>query len=294
MFRKIVLFLLLSTFVFGDQLKPPKGMVLSKGRRRGTNGLVGYWLMNEGSGNKVFDLSGNNITGTFGNTTSWLTGDQGPAIDFTEANDDNIGFGNPIILQSLAQVSVVCRFFPHATGSNDTLVYKLDNSNTDGFGLGWFTDNVFQYKIGLGGAVRSNALPTQPTANVWHTAVGVYDGANVVLYLDTLDNVSAPEAGSGIITNTAENLVFGMFSSLAGTTEYDGLIESVYIYNRALSESEIASIFRELYIAFQQEPPMTYKGSVAVAAAPAAQVIFISSIPLFIICSCVLIYRKVA
>ena len=36
-------------------------------------GLVGYWLMNEGVGNKVYDLSGNGRTGTISGAL-WTAG----------------------------------------------------------------------------------------------------------------------------------------------------------------------------------------------------------------------------
>ncbi|KKM23219.1 hypothetical protein LCGC14_1617390, partial [marine sediment metagenome] len=74
----------------------------------------------------------------------------------------------------------------------------------------------------------------------------------------------------------------------------DGIIEYVYLYRRAFSTSEIAQLYRTPFMSFQQEPPMTYMGSVA-AAPSVGQVIIISSVPpLLFIGGCVLLFRKVA
>jgi len=52
-------------------LKPVRGIRLNKSHPL-ARGLVGYWLLNEGSGNKVFDLSGNGKTGTINGTITWV------------------------------------------------------------------------------------------------------------------------------------------------------------------------------------------------------------------------------
>ena len=53
-------------------------------------GLVGVWLMNEGTGNKIYDLSGNQHIGTFENTPTW----EPDRIDFVSTGDDRINIGD--------------------------------------------------------------------------------------------------------------------------------------------------------------------------------------------------------
>ena len=48
-------------------------------------GLVGYWLMNEGCGDKIYDLSGSGNTGTiseFSSTSIWNPGRSGICLNF--------------------------------------------------------------------------------------------------------------------------------------------------------------------------------------------------------------------
>ena len=69
--------------------KPNKGHRLSRG-------LVGYWLLNESSGNKVFDLSGNGNTGTLVANTHWVPGGFGPSA-ILAPEFDYIGFDSEIV-----------------------------------------------------------------------------------------------------------------------------------------------------------------------------------------------------
>ena len=50
-----------------------------------TASLIGCWLMNEGSGDRVFDLSGNGNIGTFGSGAArpfWQGGKSGSSVYF--------------------------------------------------------------------------------------------------------------------------------------------------------------------------------------------------------------------
>jgi len=54
------------------------------GLRKGdwsTDGLVGLWLMNEGTGNIAQDLSGNGNAGTLFTDTTWASGKFGPCLN---------------------------------------------------------------------------------------------------------------------------------------------------------------------------------------------------------------------
>ena len=68
-------------------LKPPLGTQLNYSHPL-SQGLVGYWLMNEGSGNQLNDLSLNGNDLAFYNTPQWVTGESGRAIELVQANAD--------------------------------------------------------------------------------------------------------------------------------------------------------------------------------------------------------------
>ena len=74
----------------------------------------------------------------------------------------------------------------------------------------------------------------------WHHAVGVYDGANLSLYIDgTLD---ASVASTGTITTNALNVYIGENAGATGR-QFNGLIDDVRVYNTALSASQISALY---------------------------------------------------
>ena len=77
---------------------------------------------------------------------------------------------------------------------------------------------------------------------LWHHVAGVYDGSKLFLYVDGIIDVS--EDSSGTINNTTSNVYIGENEAQMGR-EWNGQIDEVRIYNRALSHGEIVSLAGE-------------------------------------------------
>ena len=291
MFRKIILFLLLSTFVFGGQLKPPKGMVLSKGNRWSTDGLVGLWLMNEGSGSIIADLSGNGNGGTLVNDTSWQAGKYGYKLNF-DGTGDYVDCGGNIGDFGTGDFTIIVEVTATNGNAFDMFVAKGNVAAGDVACYKHIADNQFTFYVD-GGLININ-ITDASLVGVPVQFAYVRAGSNAYLYVNGILRGTDSSAGAADISNP-HNLTIG--GSEGGTTNpLLGNIEYVYILNRALFVSEIAELYRNRFIMFQQEPPMTYKGSVAAAPAGGGQVIMIqmSAIPLVLIFGCVLVFRKAA
>ena len=297
MFRKIILFLLLNTFVFGGQLKPPKGMVLSKGKRWSTDGLVGFWPMPEGSGNKTFDLSGNGNTGTFVSGATWTSGKFGFAANFPTAGDYVNCGASTLLKMGLSNWSGIVWAKITTSQAIQTLYEGGALSPTE---QGWH----FRYDTSAGemlfvisnGSDRTNYDSDNSLGGddgEWHQfGFSIVRSGNITFYFDGQPvGTKDVSARDGQDIQGTQDLCIGSNNS---TFDLIGHVDSALLYNRALSTSIMVQLYRNPFIMFQPEPPMTYKGSVAAAAAPAAQVIFISSVPLFLIFGCVLIFRKAA
>ncbi len=74
----------------------------------------------------------------------------------------------------------------------------------------------------------------------WHHVAGVYDGAKVYLYVDGTLDVS--QASTGAITQTSDLLTIGNNLGQPGLL-WNGLMDEVSLYNRALTSNEIAAIY---------------------------------------------------
>jgi hypothetical protein len=78
----------------------------------------------------------------------------------------------------------------------------------------------------------------------WHHVAVVYDGSTHKIYFDTIDvtNTSAPTPSGAIAASTVNTLEIGRFSS-SYANEFNGQIDGVAIFNYALSESQVTTLY---------------------------------------------------
>jgi hypothetical protein len=87
-----------------------------------------------------------------------------------------------------------------------------------------------------------SALPGRKSVNDarWHHLVSVYDGTEMYLYVDA--ELDASSIATGNIKTNDMPVFIGANSEAAGR-DWKGLIDDVRIYNYALSETEIRSLY---------------------------------------------------
>jgi hypothetical protein len=209
-------------------------------------GLVGCWLMNEGSGTVVQDLSGKGNMGTITNTL-WVPGKFGPCLNFDGSGD----YVSASRLGAIAPASdySVCFWtkFNTVGGSSRFVIDQVRNSG-DRFAV--FTNDsgtspkiIFEHYNGSSyNPVRGRTILTTGS---WYYFCLVNNGADQAqkkIYLNGIDNTEA----------TTTDLSPGSDASSfhIGSLIFNGLIDNVGIYSRALSASEIAWLYREPFAMF--------------------------------------------
>ncbi|MGB8223396.1 MAG: LamG domain-containing protein, partial [Polyangiales bacterium] len=76
----------------------------------------------------------------------------------------------------------------------------------------------------------------------WHHIAAVYDGAQKTLYVD--GQVDAQKGYSAAVSKNNVNVRLG-FNSEYVTGQYDGLLDDVRVYGRALSQAEVQQVRAE-------------------------------------------------
>jgi hypothetical protein len=102
-----------------------------------------------------------------------------------------------------------------------------------------------------GATSEANGGGATISAGEWHHIAGTYDGANVVLYIDgqawgnpaSYSGTVSPISRSGFLAIGSEDGRTA-FPNCIGTRYFNGAIDEARIYNRALSASEIQSIYK--------------------------------------------------
>lgn len=243
-------------------VKPPYPQ-LQRGKRI-ARGLVGAWPFYEGGGSKLHDVSGNNNHGTLTNmspATDWVAGRHGYALDF-DGTDDYVSLADDGDLD-LSEIYTISAWINTdelggTTGGSDRAIYsnyREDNAspyNGVAFSLGG-------YGTSDGGQIRlfhndNGGSPPYPVVHSDATTISTDQWYHVAATLDSGDTariyIDGVEANSGTISETADftgaTPNIGRAHSSASTSNpygaFNGQIDDVRIYNRALTAKEIALI----------------------------------------------------
>ncbi len=217
-----------------------------------SNGLVGYWKMDESSWGTVVDSSGNGNNGTASGATV-TTGKFGNAGSF-DGTDDYVDAGSATALDNLPNNNMTISGWMNRQAQNGNYPSLINK--------GWYVrlaggvnPSVIDFVVPFSGGNTRAYTVAGTTAAVWtHWAV-VWNAStkNIDIYIDgTLAN-SVKTTGSGTYTSDANtNLQFGVPAS--SLIYYKGLEDELRIYNRALSPQEV----RQLY-EWAPEPVAYYK-----------------------------------
>lgn len=232
-----------------------------------TSGLVGHWRLDETSGTTAADSSGNDNLGTMSGTnfgTASVKGKVGNAGNFDGINDIiSVGSAPEIEPANSLSVSAWIRanVVPQVDGSS--IVSKRFMSSTDPFnsyflGLrpdvsGDWSDLSFCVSSGVAGSQTCVVAGDTLTTN-WRNVVGTYNGSDIRLYIDGVLAV-APVAFSSPIAYSTMPFSIGYSGGGPSSQRFNGLIDDVRIYNRALSADDVALLYR------------SYPGQVACTAA---------------------------
>lgn len=199
-------------------------------------GLVGSWHFSEGTGTTVADMSGNGNNGTWnGSNTHWTnSGRFGNAGQFN-GTDVYVNAGNNI---SLVNNSFSLEAWTKRVSADayHIIIGQGAVGKNKGLHFGFRDSNVFTM------AFYDNDLNTAAvyTDTGWHHWVGTYDSSTRTrkIYRDGIlvanDEASAHYQGSGEL-----DIGRKPFKDGGGYFYFNGLIDEVNIYNRALSAGEI-------------------------------------------------------
>lgn len=201
-----------------------------------SQGLIGAWVMNEGGGLSLKDLSGKNNTGALTGGPTWSAGQFGPALSFNGSSSYvDLGSGVPLatrisisarlkVASFIANMQIVC-----SDASVRRFQFRVNSSNGIDF-------VVFD---GGGSVLAFASSATTLSANIFYHVIGTYDGSNAYVYINGVQDATG--AGSGSSATVADTIYIGARNT--GSLFFSGVIDEVLIYNRALSSYEVQQLY---------------------------------------------------
>jgi hypothetical protein len=210
-----------------------------------TTGLIGYWPMNEGTANIAHDFSLFKHNGTLstngGSVPIWVNGKLGTALKF-DGNTNYVTMGNSAQMNGLTAMTVSAWIKASSSGPNGSVfpgfAEKATCDSSGLFGL-FIASNGATSQAGFN--IYYTSGPGQSglngTTNVddgnWHFVLGEYDGTTLSLWVDGVENAQTPVTGVTLMSNALNFEVGGNCNG--GGRFYNGTIDEVRVYNRALS-----------------------------------------------------------
>jgi hypothetical protein len=209
-------------------------------------GPVGYWKLDDGSGASAADSSGFGNTGTLVNGPAWTTGQVNGALSFNGSSQYvtvPAPTGSSLDLDK-APVTIAAWVNTNTiTAQQAILVRGLSNgigSGNQGYGL-WITSGG---KINVGSAGGGNfSSNVAITASAWHQITAIINGTASKVYIDGVDQTPA-SVNIGVVTSSLP-LTIGASRNNTQTGYvgfFNGTLDDVRVYNRALSASEAATL----------------------------------------------------
>ncbi|MBU0478049.1 LamG domain-containing protein [bacterium] len=204
-------------------------------------GLVAYWNFDEGKGSVLHDLSGNKNHGTIVNA-SWARTEDGHALKFGESDTHYVNCGeNPSLnitgdMTIMAWVKLMPSTFPNP--KTNWTILSCEKYKKSGFILriDGRTAKLF-FRPGYDGDPLYVYSEMYLKANIFYHLSIVRNGKNITYFIDGIPDTQfeVPNPAPAEIPLTISN----------ESQPFEGLIDNMKIYNRALSEDEIVNQYRQ-------------------------------------------------
>ena len=224
-----------------------------------TSGLVGYWTMDgkdtvwtSSTAATTLDKSGNNNTGTLTSMTQSIAtaaGKIGQGLRFDGTNDC-VDAGLPASLDITGAVTVSAWIKPNSSAFGKSIAAKSTVSgaqSTQQYHLYDVGTNRMGFAVGNTTAIllsqtASNAVPN----GKWSHLVGMYNGTDTTrFYLNGTQVDSDTSANFGALQQSGKNFNIGSThgSTVCNAGYFNGSLDDVRVYNRALSAAEVTALY---------------------------------------------------
>lgn len=214
----------------------------------GTN-LLGHWSFDEGSGTRAEDFSPNGTNaGTLVGSPAWADGRMDKAISF-DGTDDYVNIGSSSSLNTTADYTISMWVY-NAAGSDlyPTLLNRAAQVTNNGFF--WIYTNGtneadlnFQYADGTN--LITNTFSGALGTNTWQHVMFTFDNTSKSLKLYINGNqFSTTRTLTGSLPVDDGTLYLGTYDGSATNYSFQGRLDDVRIYARALTSGEATDLYQ--------------------------------------------------
>lgn len=209
-------------------------------------GLVGYWHFDEGTGHATTtDASGYGNTGTLYSSPAWSSGSSCKSGGCISFNGSNNYTSMTDMSANGGVVSLEAWFYPTTTGGINRGIVAYLGRDSSPWIAAYFKvlSGNFDYFLGFANGTNTGNLVVQAVSpNTWYHGVLTYDGSVAKIYVngalvrsDTYNKALSVISASSFIGKDRPS----------GGEYFQGFIDEVRIYNRALSATEVLKLYND-------------------------------------------------
>lgn len=215
------------------------------------DGLIGYWKLDEASFGSAADSSGYGWTmSPSGTPTVNATGfssifKNSGAANLAKATSQHFTYGSMPTTMRPTSWTISAWVKATSLDSSGSEVWSGGNSWALRLATGVKVRAIMRYASGSWDTCDSSNSFTANDGN-WHHVVGVNNAGNVHVWLDGVETTSGTNCGATgdtqSYTSADDDMAIGAHTSSANF-DLDGSIDDLRLYNRALSDGEILTLY---------------------------------------------------
>lgn len=198
--------------------------------------IVGIWLFDEGKGEKATDSSSNGNHAVFTGKPKWVGGKFGSGLDFN-GKTDYLAAPDSKSLNIINSITIVAWIKGNAYPAANHVLRKIADAGTAAIYMLRIQPETLRIYIGTVDKQVNMAGNTILKPGKWYHVAMTYDGKKIIAYLD--GKVDGSLDANGKIVESRGELRIGR-GEPAGY--FNGVIDEVGLFNKALTEGEIKSI----------------------------------------------------
>ena len=226
------------------------------------DGLMGNWQFSSGSGNILFDHTGNQNHGTINGANWILSGctdpyaenynpdasiDDGSCNTYPDNGNHSLNFGGDADYVSINasqdfdlsdEQQLTISAYIKVTGNNE-VIFQAEQSF--GYYIGTHNNGEFSLTMYFDGYADLCLSNSQITDGNWHHVAGSYDGSEMRIYVDgVLENTC--EAGVLVSQDQASPITLGSYRPGESNYQFNGSLDEFYLFNEAFTEEQIQEV----------------------------------------------------
>lgn len=206
--------------------------------------LLLHWRLDETSGLTATDSSVYRRDGAVSGSPTWETpARRSTGMTFETSDGADVITGPNIEIEGDELTLAVWFKLDQLLNDSRLIMHSSGNSGSQqGWGLSVDDNGAVEFRVNAGGTWHRYTLSSTVEPGGWYHLVGVYDAGEMRVYLDGVLIGTDNHSAGGDLT-VLPSAVVTVGDSPIGSRSFDGDIDDVRVYGKALSEAEIAEVY---------------------------------------------------